>query len=163
MANTYGAWDPRYNRPIVGGKVLNPTTGEVEAAGETFVAGPPSIDAIWVNIYSPEPPVWTIVRTSLNTSIDKALGQVALHIEQGIYSIVSLDASVYSLKIMCYSSKPWAEMRQALQTMHSNLDGEMADVPKCSRGNEVALPPAASNVEGSAPSGNPSVEENSSS
>ncbi|WQF88320.1 hypothetical protein CDEST_13334 [Colletotrichum destructivum] len=51
-SSTYEVWDAKYNRPTVGGKVTNPTTGQVEDAGPMFVAGPPSIQAIWFNVAS---------------------------------------------------------------------------------------------------------------
>jgi len=153
MAAGYDLWDAKYNRPIVGGRVRNPTTGEIEEAGPMFVAGPPSIRAIWVNL-SPSPSVsgWNIIGASLHTEIDKALFQVASQVQQGIYSIVSLNASEYSITIVCKSTATLSDMDQAVQALQRHFHGDPDEVPDVTRANEDVLP-AVSGVEGDATSG----------
>jgi len=155
-SSTYDAWDARYNRPIVGGRVTNPTTGVVEQAGTMFVAGPPSIEAIWVNLSAS--PRWQTIVTSLNCPIDDALCQIASHIQQGIYSIVSLNASAYSLKIMCKSEQSLEEMLQSIQTLKVQLNEDQDHEDETSPTHEDA-PPVASGGEGGASSGPAGVEE----
>jgi len=125
----YDCWDVKYNRPIVGGKVTNPTTGEVEEAGPLFKAGPPSIRTIWCNVESPSPLGWATFGTALNCPIDKALYQVAQHIQQGLYSIVSLNASEFCLTIICNSTMPLEEFRQVIHTMKFTLNEDRRDYP----------------------------------
>jgi hypothetical protein len=59
-------------------------------------SGPPSIQAIWYNITSGSG-TWSSQSMPLHCPIDAAICQVTLHIQQGLYSIVSLSASEYSL------------------------------------------------------------------
>ncbi|KZL86429.1 hypothetical protein CI238_02652 [Colletotrichum incanum] len=125
-SSAYDVWDARYNRPIVGGKVTNPTTGQVEDAGSMFVAGPPSIQAMWFNVKSsPSSSGW----------------------KSGVYSVVSLNASVYSLTVVCDSTATLSEFRQVIRTMRSELRGE--NEPGPSQANEDA-PKTTSEVEDAA-------------
>jgi len=160
MAAFYDPWDARYNRPIVGGRVTNPITGEVEVAGEMFVAGPPSIQVIWVNLcLSSTSSGWGTIAASLNCTIDDALIQIAQQVKEGLYSIVSLNASAYSLTIMCKSTTTGEEIRQNIHTLRHNLHGdrdEEQELPNLSDGTI----PAASEVTGGPSSGSPELEEN---
>jgi len=119
----YVPWDMRYNRPVVGNRVTNPTTGEVEEAdAERLTVGPPCIDAIWVNLNRGSTLFWRLHRASLFTTIDKALIQITEHLRQEVYSITSLNATAYSITIVCESTKTDNEMHQALNQLRLNLN-----------------------------------------
>jgi hypothetical protein len=117
---TYNLWDAKYNRPIVGDNVINPATGEVETAGDMVMAGPPSIDAVWINLDSSAD--WKSVGAPLHCPIDKALCEVGKHIQNGVYSIISLNASAYSLTVVCKSGAESEEFRKVLRSMREDLD-----------------------------------------
>ena len=126
----YVPWDVRYNRPVVNNQVTNPTTGAIEAAGsEGLTAGPPCIDAIWVNLNRGSPAFWKVHRSYLFTTLDKALAQITEHLQQEVYSITSLNATAYSVTVVCESTKTDAEMSQALFQLKSNLTSNQQPAP----------------------------------
>ena len=133
----YVVWDAKHNRPIVGGKVTNPHTGLVEDAGPLFVSGPPSINATWINMDTGPDGHWRALNSALNCSIDKALCEVALHVQQGVYTIESLNASAYSLTIVCRSSATSYDFRVAIRTMKAHLHGHELSPPEHWVGDDI--------------------------
>jgi hypothetical protein len=116
----YDCWDAKYNRPIVDGKVTNPSTGAIESAGPMLVAGPPSISASWFNVANN--PTWRSLHAPVNCPIDDLLCAIAVHIKEGLYSIDSLNASAYSLTVVVKSVGPQEEFRKKIREMRERLD-----------------------------------------
>jgi hypothetical protein len=112
-------WECIYNRPTVGGKVQNPDTGEIEDATKTTWSGPPAVDVIWFNIHGESN--FKIVRTAYHATVDQVYLEVANHIRDKLYTIVSLSASAYSFHITCLTDKSMAEMHELFAPMRRNL------------------------------------------
>ncbi|KAK0103144.1 hypothetical protein ONS95_014944 [Cadophora gregata] len=121
----YGIWDAKYNRPIVDGKVTNPHTGEIEDAGPMLVAGLPSIQASWFNISSTG--TWRSVHAPIHCPIDDLLCAVISHVKDGLYTIESLNASTYSLTVVCSSSQSTADFHHTISTMRATFDQSRPD------------------------------------
>jgi hypothetical protein len=115
-------WDFKYKRPVVDGKVVNPETGLVEEAGsERRWLGPPAVDVIWHNLNALSD--FRTTRAPFVTTVDKVFVEIANHIRDGVYSIVSVSASAYSFTIICDTKKTSAEFREALKQMREHLYG----------------------------------------
>lgn len=115
-------WDAKYNRPVVDGKVTNPTTGEVEEAGsQGYRVGPPMVDCIWHNmIVSAD---FRGCRSSFSASVDDVFIEITKHVRNGLYSIVSISASAYSFAIICKTDTTQVEFHEAWVQMCNNLNG----------------------------------------
>ena len=88
-------WDVEHNRPVVDGKITNPVTGLVEEAGKNgYQSGPPSADVIWHNMYAASD--FKTVRESFPATVDEVYLEIADHIRDGLYHIISVCASAYS-------------------------------------------------------------------
>jgi hypothetical protein len=113
-------WESKYNRPTVNGKVQNPETGEIEdVESKTSWSGPPSVDAVWINIHGDSD--FKIVRTSFCVTVDEVYLEVANHIRDKVYKIVSISASAYSFHITCLTEKSLDEFRPVLMLMKRKL------------------------------------------
>jgi hypothetical protein len=115
-------WDSKYKGPVVDGKVVNPETGLVEEAGsEGSWLGPPAVDVIWHNLHGLSN--FKTVRAPFAVTVDEIFLEIANHIRDGVYSIVSISASAYSFTIICMTEKTQAEFNEALSQMRGNLYG----------------------------------------
>ena len=115
-------WHFKYMRPVVDGKVVNPETGLVEEAGsEGSWPGPPAVDVIWYNLHGLSN--FKTVRAPFAVTVDEIFLEIANHIRDGVYSIVSVSASAYSFTIICMTEKTQAEFNKALSQMRGNLYG----------------------------------------
>jgi hypothetical protein len=103
-------WDVASGRPIVDGKTINAETGEVENAGQLTKSGPPSIDVIWHNMTATSN--FKTMRASHQTTLDKLFVQIAKHVEEGLYRLISVSASAYSFVIICESDLTLDEFRE---------------------------------------------------
>ena len=110
-----GEWDVTTKRPIVDGKVTNAQTGEPqEAVGERY-SGPPSIDVIWHNMNSASS--FRNVRGPKHTTMDKLFVAVAKHVEEGLYTLISVNATAYAFVIVCASDVSSEDFRAAWSQM----------------------------------------------
>ena len=73
-------WDVEHNRPIVGGMITHPTTGEVVKRGEWMTSGPPAVDCIWHNWHSKSGNGFKSLRASIRLPVDKIFVSVAEHV-----------------------------------------------------------------------------------
>lgn len=69
-----------------------------------------------------------------------------MHIQQGVYTIESLNASAYSLTVVCKSKATSYDFRLAIKTMKSHLHGHEINRSEIWEGDIVP----ASEVEGAA-------------
>lgn len=92
-------WDMEFNRPIVGGNIAHPVTGEIQKAGPQVTSGPPGIEVILHNMNA-NVQFRTLV-SNLPVSVDKLYVEVAKHVHDGIYRLRSVNASAYSFVIVC--------------------------------------------------------------
>ena len=123
----YKCWDVKYNRPIVGCKVTNPTSGEVEEAGLMVKASPPSIRTIWCNVASqlairmgrPLALLLTVRSTKLGGRLRCTFKGHVRDREP------SLNTSGFCLPIICNSTTPLEEFPQVIRAMKYALDEDL--------------------------------------
>jgi hypothetical protein len=114
------SWDKKHNRPVVGGMITHPVTGEVVKGGEWITSGPPDVDCIWHNWNSASSDTaFTSLRASLSLPVDKVFVAVAEHVRDGHYSIVSINVSAYSFVIICNSELTPSELGKLHRNMYS--------------------------------------------
>src|SRR5277367_927547 len=114
-------WDVKYDRPVVDGKITNPITGEIEEASPPYRAGPPAVDCIWHNQTASS--TFRSSRCSFNASVDDVFLEIAKHVRDGVYNIVSICASAYSFAIICKTDKTQEEIHEAWARMAQTLAG----------------------------------------
>jgi hypothetical protein len=89
------------NRPIIDGKVTTADIGELqEPAGDRKI-GPPSIDFIWHNMNSVAK--FHTSRGSKHTTIVKLFIKVAKQVEDGLYTLISVNMVAYTFGVICAS------------------------------------------------------------
>ena len=67
------------------------------------------VDCIWHNMYADS--TFTTFRwIPGDVDIDTMIVRVARHVKQGIYSIISLNASKHSLTVVCVCEKNWEDL-----------------------------------------------------
>jgi hypothetical protein len=125
-------WERKYDRPTVGGKVQNPVTGEIEDVKTNYWFGPPNVDVIWHNMNANLS--FSTIRAPYNAPIEEVFLQIAEHVREGAYKIISLSATRYSFHIICTSDLTNEEIRKHTQRMAENLaprgdDGELLPYP----------------------------------
>jgi hypothetical protein len=104
-------WNVATRRPIVDGKVTNAGTGEPQEAAGDMYSGPPSIDFIWHNMNTASNA--RTVRGPKHMTIDRLFVAVAKHIEQGLYKLISVNATEYAMVIVCSSEMSYEDFRAA--------------------------------------------------
>ncbi|KAK5991542.1 hypothetical protein PT974_09826 [Cladobotryum mycophilum] len=67
------------------------------------------VDCIWHNMYA-DSTFKTFRWTPGSVDIDTMIIKVARHVEQGLYSIISLNASKHSLTVFCVCEKNWEDL-----------------------------------------------------
>jgi hypothetical protein len=79
------------------------------------------VDCIWHNMMSSD---FRGCRSSLAASVDDIVVEIAKHVRDGVYSIVSISASAYSFAVICTTEKTQVEFHEALTQMCNNLNGD---------------------------------------
>ncbi|KAE8361596.1 hypothetical protein BDV27DRAFT_132759 [Aspergillus caelatus] len=120
-------WRSRRKAPIVAEKYQAPDPGETNQAtqSDTF-SGPPAIHATWFNVHDRSD--FRNISISLPASIDKITIAIGNHVRDGVYSIVSMSASAYSITVVCSTEKSRAEVAELVQRMKEEL-GQNAVIP----------------------------------
>ncbi|TQV90830.1 hypothetical protein V2A60_002510 [Cordyceps javanica] len=67
-----------------------------------------NVDVIYTNMSAASD--FRILRTGTNGHVEKALLQVAKHLERGLYKIVSLNASKHAMHVIISTDKPCNEL-----------------------------------------------------
>lgn len=94
-------WDVEFNRPIVDNKFSHPVTGEIieVAPGRMLKHGPPGVLVHLLNMN-----VDVKLRSNSQTfyvPMEMIYIAVARHVKDGIYKLVSINASAYCFVIVC--------------------------------------------------------------
>jgi hypothetical protein len=133
-------WHAEHKIPIVDGKIQNPNTGQIDDASEaSFYIGPPSVQTTWLNIHDESD--FRIVGVSFAATIDEVFVNIAEHVKDNVYSIVSISASSYSMTVVCCTPKSQSEISEVVHRMQAKL-GRMVISPE-----ELAYWDAAGNEE----------------
>lgn len=112
------SWDIEFNRPIVDGKIAHPITGEIQQAGRQGVTdGPPSIEIRMFNVNS-NINIRMITKSS-PVSLEKLYLAVARHVHDGIYKLISINASSYTFIIVCQIQVSAEDFNIAWKNMYS--------------------------------------------
>ncbi|KAL2061663.1 hypothetical protein VTL71DRAFT_7040 [Oculimacula yallundae] len=117
----YPSWDAKYKRPIVDGKVTNPFTGAIEIAGPMLMSGPPALDLLFINVKGTGPRHWSTVHASSGGTIGKAVCEVAEHVKQGFYKLMSLNATEFNLVVVWQSGMTSEEFGKVTRAMKKKL------------------------------------------
>ena len=116
-------WDIEFNRPVVDGKIVNPFTGQIQQAGKNGLrSGPPCVAFKLFNINSDVN--IGILMKDLPVSLEKLYVGIAKNVEQGIYSLVSVNASAYSFIVICAIRVSAEEFQRAWNSMYEHSDEE---------------------------------------
>ncbi|KAE8134268.1 hypothetical protein BDV38DRAFT_255499 [Aspergillus pseudotamarii] len=120
-------WRSKRKAPIVAEKFQTRDSDEINQATQpdTF-SGPPAIHAAWFNVHDRSD--FRNISTSLPASIDKITIAIGNHVRDGVYSIVSMSASAYSITVVCSTEKSRAEVAELVQRMKEEL-GQNAVIP----------------------------------
>jgi hypothetical protein len=68
------------------------------------------------------------VQASFPATVDEVYLEIANHIRDGLYHIISVSASAYSFSVICQTEKTSAEFREAMGRMFEKL---VRGVPAC--------------------------------
>jgi hypothetical protein len=68
------------------------------------------------------------VQASFPATVDEVYLEIANHIRDGLYYIISVSASAYSFSVICQMEKTSAEFREAMGRMFEKL---VRGVPAC--------------------------------
>ncbi|KAB8217465.1 hypothetical protein BDV33DRAFT_177109 [Aspergillus novoparasiticus] len=121
-------WHSRRKAPIVAEKYQAPDPDETNQAAQldTTFSGPPAVHATWFNVHDRSD--FRNISISLPASIDKITIAIGNHVRDGVYSIVSMSASAYSITVVCSTEKSRAEVAELVQRMKEEL-GQNAIMP----------------------------------
>lgn len=121
-------WHPEHNVPIVDGKFQNPNMGEIQELDrkETY-SGPPSVHVIWFNVHDTS--TFRGIGATFSAAVDDVLIVIMDHVGDGVYTITGLNATAYSLTVVCSTPRSQEEVGQHVQNMQVDL------------GKDVVLPP----------------------
>lgn len=117
-------WDVRYNRPVTAGnQVINPNTGALDDIGrEGCSPGPPSIDFFVHNITLPAAQnCFRGLRASLISTLDEVVAEIGLHVKDGEYRIMSINASRYSVILVHMSERMEEDLWELFREMKKKL------------------------------------------
>ncbi len=68
------------------------------------------VDAIWHNQYKGPNSDFGIMRGNFDCDINALILLVAKHVEQGHYSIISMNATPHMLVVVCIMEKNWGDL-----------------------------------------------------
>lgn len=72
------------------------------------------VDVIWHNVYAGDDSDWSTMRKAYESEIDQMIQMVGKHVAQGLYSIISLNATKHSLTVNCACEKMKSEVLDAM-------------------------------------------------
>lgn len=72
------------------------------------------VDVIWHNVYAGDDTDWSTLRKQYDSDIDLLIQMVGQHLAQGLYTIVSLNATKHSLTVNCICEKMTSEVLKSL-------------------------------------------------
>ncbi|GAB1204428.1 hypothetical protein APSETT445_003081 [Aspergillus pseudonomiae] len=121
-------WRSRRKAPIVTEKYQAPAPGDINQATQPDIhfSGSPAVHATWFNVHDHSD--FRNISVRLPASIDKITIAIGNHVRDGVYSIVSMSASAYSITIVCSTEKSQAEVAEWVQKMKDEL-GKDAVIP----------------------------------
>ncbi|RHZ57666.1 uncharacterized protein CDV56_101654 [Aspergillus thermomutatus] len=113
-------WHPQHKVPIVDGRFQDPNTGEIQQNTRTDTyLGPPSVHVMWFNVHDSSS--FRSIGATLNASINEVFIALADHVKNEVYSIISLNASLYSVTVVCSTGKSQVEVGGVIQDMQRHL------------------------------------------
>lgn len=111
-------WDVEFNRPVVDGKIVHPVTGEIQPAGKNGLTdGPPSVSVHLLNMNADVD--FRSIHGAFPVAMERVYISVARHVSDGIYKLVSVNASEYSFVIVCNIQVSVEEFNIAWKNMFS--------------------------------------------
>jgi len=113
------SWSSKYERPVFEGKVTNPATGEREDAGDDLYQGPPSVDIIWHNMYAGSD--FITFRQCFLSNVNEVFVEIARHVQDKFYKIISVNASAYSVAVIVATEKTQADWAVLQEAMYDRL------------------------------------------
>jgi hypothetical protein len=88
------------NRPVVDGKIAHPVTGEIQKAGRMGLTdGPPGVSFHLLNMNLDVN--FRSVHKVFRVPVEDLYTAVARHVRNGVYKLVSINASEYSFVVVC--------------------------------------------------------------
>ena len=72
------------------------------------------VDAIWHNQHKGPNSDFGIMRGVFECDINALILMVAKHVEQGHYSIISMNATLHMLVVVCIVEKNWADLPETM-------------------------------------------------
>ncbi|KAF7183556.1 hypothetical protein CNMCM7691_003835 [Aspergillus felis] len=107
-------WHPEHKVPIVDGRFQDPNTGEIQQNTRTDTyLGPPSVHVMWFNVHDSSS--FRGLGATFNASINEVFITIADHVRDGVYSIISLNASLYAVTVVCETDKAREEVGGVIQ------------------------------------------------
>jgi hypothetical protein len=94
----YPVWDFDTKRPIVGGKIEDPVTGEVRDAGERKYNGPPHVDVVFMNLH--EPSNMNVFRARCEPPLEDLLFRIVKIINDKSLQIHSLNVTLCNITLL---------------------------------------------------------------
>ncbi|EAW25185.1 uncharacterized protein NFIA_106730 [Aspergillus fischeri NRRL 181] len=117
-------WHPEHKVPIVDGRFQDPNTGEIQQNTRTDTyLGPPSVHVMWFNVHDSSS--FRGLGATFNASINEVFITIADHVRDGVYSIISLNASLYAVTVVCETDKAREEVGGVIQGMQRRLNRDV--------------------------------------
>lgn len=118
------SWHPLHKVPIVNGSYQNPITGEIEQhdLSDAYM-GPPSVHIMWFNIH--ENSTFRSIGATFASSLDEAFAAISGHVRDNLYSLVSVNATLYAMTVVCSTSRADVEIGGAVQDMQRDLNRDV--------------------------------------
>lgn len=118
-------WHAEHKVPIVDGNYQNPITGEIEQCtrADTFL-GPPSVHVMWFNTY--ENSTFRSIGCTFVASVDEVFVAISEHVRANFYNIISLNATLYAITVICSTARSDVEIGGVVQDMHKYLNRDVA-------------------------------------
>jgi hypothetical protein len=104
-------WDVSTNRPIINEKLTDAETGKLQEPVGDRKIGPPSVDFIWHNMNGAAN--FRTSRGPKHTTIDKLFAKVAKQVEDGLYTLISVNVTAYTFVVICASDVSSEEFHTA--------------------------------------------------
>lgn len=117
-------WHPEHRVPIVDGRFQDPHTGEIHQNTRTDTyLGPPSVHVMWFNVNVHDSSSFRGLGATFNASINEVI--IADHVRNEVYSIISLNASLYAVTVVCSTAKSREEVGGVVQGMQRHLNRDV--------------------------------------
>ncbi|KAL2702029.1 hypothetical protein AAEP93_006327 [Penicillium crustosum] len=117
-------WHPEHKVPIVDGRYQDPRTGEIRqnTRTDTFL-GPPFVHVIWLNMHGNS--TFRGIGATFAASIDDVFVGIADHVRGNVYSITSMNATLYSVTVVCSTEKSDFEIGGVIQDLQQHLNKDV--------------------------------------